>query len=182
MRMVASALVVLVAILAGAASGASTETGVTATTVTIGGTFPLTGPASQYAPFPVAMKAYFSYVNDRKGPDGRRGVRGRRIAFNVYDDGYNAANSVQLTRRLVEQDEVFAVVGSVGTEVNLAIRPYLNARKVPQLLNATGATIWGTDQVEYQWTIGWSPPYSFEAKIYGRAIARNSRNAPGTAR
>ena len=177
MRTVASALAVLVAVLAGTASGVATETGVTAKTVTIGGTFPLTGPASQYAPVPVAMKAYFSYINDRKGPDGERGVGGRQIVFKVYDDGYNPASSVQLTRRLVEQDKVFAVVGSVGTEVNLAIRPYLNSREVPQLLNATGATIWGTDQVEYPWTIGWSPPYSLEAKIYGRAIARNSPDA-----
>ena len=177
MRAVAFVVVVLVATLAAAASGAPTEIGVSATTVTIGGTFPLTGPASQYAPVPVAMKAYFSYVNDRRGTDGKRGVGGRRIVFDVYDDGYNPANSVQLTRRLVEQDKVFAVVGSVGTEVNLAVRPYLNARKVPQLLNATGATIWGTDQAEYPWTIGWSPPYTLEAKIYGHAIARNSPGA-----
>jgi branched-chain amino acid transport system substrate-binding protein len=177
MRAVAPALVVLVAVLAGTAAGAPRETGVTATTVTIGGTFPLTGPASPFAPVPVAMKAYFSYVNARKGADGKRGVRGRQIVFNVYDDGYNPANSVQLTRKLVEQDKIFAVVGSVGTEVNLAIRPYLNSRKVPQLLNATGATIWGTDQARYPWTIGWSPPYSLEGKIYGQTIARNSPNA-----
>jgi branched-chain amino acid transport system substrate-binding protein len=177
MYRVATALVVLVAVLAGTGSSASTETGVTAKTVTVGGTFPLTGPASLYATVPVAMKAYFSYVNARKGPDGKRGVRGRQIVFKYYDDGYNPANSVQLTRRLVEQDKVLAVVGSVGTEVNLAIRPYLNAHKVPQLLNASGATIWGTDETEYPWTIGWSPPYSLEAKIYGRAIARHSPNA-----
>jgi ABC-type branched-subunit amino acid transport system substrate-binding protein len=177
MRTVALALVVLVAVLAGTGSSAPMGTGVTAKTVTIGGTFPLTGPASFYAPVPVAMKAYFSFVNARTGPDGKRGVAGRQIVFKYYDDGYNPANSVQLTRRLVEQDKVFAVVGSVGTEVNLAIRPYLNARKVPQLLNASGATIWGTEQAKYPWTIGWSPPYSLEAKIYGRAIARNSPNA-----
>jgi branched-chain amino acid transport system substrate-binding protein len=176
-RAVAFVVVVLVAMLAGSATGAPTENGVTARTVTIGGTFPLTGPASLYAPVPVAMRAYFSYVNSRTGPDGKRGVGGRQIVFNVYDDGYNPSNSVQLTRKLVEEDRVFAVVGSVGTAVNLAIRPYLNARKVPQLLNATGATIWGTDQARYPWTIGWSPPYTLEAKIYGKAIARNSPNA-----
>jgi len=176
-RAVAFVVVVLVAMLAGSATGAPTENGVTARTVTIGGTFPLTGPASLYAPVPVAMRAYFSYVNARTGPDGKRGVGGRQIVFNVYDDGYNPSNSVQLTRKLVEEDRVFAVVGSVGTAVNLAIRPYLNARKVPQLLNATGATIWGTDQARYPWTIGWSPPYTLEAKIYGKAIARNSPNA-----
>jgi branched-chain amino acid transport system substrate-binding protein len=177
MYRLATALVVLVAVLAGTGSSAPTETGVTPMTVTVGGTFPLTGPASLYATVPVAMKAYFSYINARKGPDGKRGVRGRQIVFKYYDDGYNPANSVQLTRTLVEQDKVFAVVGSVGTEVNLAIRPYLNGRKVPQLLNASGATIWGTDQAKYPWTIGWSPPYSFEAKIYARAIARHSPNA-----
>ena len=177
MRTVAFALVVLVAVLADTGSSALMETGVTAKTVTIGGTFPLTGSAALYEPVPVAMNAYFSYINARKGPDGKRGVAGRQIVFKYYDDGYNPANSVQLTRRLVEQDKVFAVVGSVGTEVNLAIRPYLNARKVPQLLNASGATVWGTDQAKYPWTIGWSPPYSLEAKIYGRAIARNSPDA-----
>ncbi len=177
MRKVAVLFAALVAVVAGTASGAPTETGVTAKTVTIGGTFPLTGPASLYAPIPVAMKAYFSWINARKGPDGRRGVGGRQIVFNYYDDGYNPANSVQLTRKLVEQDKVFAVVGSLGTEVNLAIRPYLNQRKVPQLLNASGATVWGLDQARYPWTIGWQPPYSLESKIYGQAIVRNSPNA-----
>ena len=89
------------------------------------------------------MKAYFSYINSRKGPDGKRGVYGRQIVFKYYDDGYNPANTVQLTRKLVEQDKVFAVVGSLGTEVNLAIRPYLNAQKVPQILVSTGASVFG---------------------------------------
>src|SRR5262245_46634877 len=88
MRTVASGLVLLVAVLAGTASGAPTETGVTAKTVTIGGTFPFTGPSALYAPFPMAMKAYFSYINDRRGPDGKPGVGGRQIVFDVYDDGY----------------------------------------------------------------------------------------------
>jgi branched-chain amino acid transport system substrate-binding protein len=175
--LMAAALVAALGVMASSATSGTTETGITARTVTIGGTFPLTGPASLYAPIPVAMKAYFSWINARKGPDGKRGVGGRQIVFNVYDDGYNPANSVQLTRKLVEQDKVFAVVGSLGTEVNLAVRPYLNSRKVPQLLNASGATIWGTDQKRFPWTIGWQPPYSVEAKIYGQAIARNSPNA-----
>jgi branched-chain amino acid transport system substrate-binding protein len=172
-----AALVAALGVMASSATSGTAETGVTAKTVTIGGTFPLTGPASLYAPIPVAMKAYFSWINARKGPDGKRGVGGRQIVFNYYDDGYNPANSVQLTRKLVEQDKVFAVVGSLGTEVNLAVRPYLNSRKVPQLLNASGATIWGTDQKRFPWTIGWQPPYSLEGKIYGQAIARNSPNA-----
>ncbi|MGZ8687500.1 MAG: ABC transporter substrate-binding protein [Gaiellaceae bacterium] len=123
------------------------------------------------------MKAYFSYINARRGPDGKRGVGGRQIVFNVYDDGYNPANSVQNARKLVEQDKVFAVVGALGTEVNLAIRPYLNSNKVPHLFTATGATTFGTDTKTYPWTIGWLPNYQFEGRIYGEKIARNSPNA-----
>lgn len=173
----AAALVVSLAVGASTATSASTETGITARTITIGGTFPLTGPASLYATIPPAMKAYFAYVNARKGPDGRRGVYGRQIVFTYYDDGYNPANSVQQTRRLVEQDRVFAIVGSLGTEVNEAVRPYLNSRKVPQILNATGASTWGRDFKKYPWTGGWQPDYEYEARIYGTAIARNSPNA-----
>ncbi len=114
MRRVMLIALALVAALGLTASTATAETGITAKNVTIGGTFPLTGPASGYAPIPVAMKAYFSYINARKGADGKRGVFGRQIVFNYLDDGYNPANSVQLTRQLVEQDKVFAVVGSLG--------------------------------------------------------------------
>ncbi len=177
MRRVMLTMLVLVAALGFTASTATAETGITPKLVTIGGTFPLTGPASGYAPIPVAMKAYFSYINSRKGADGKRGVFGRQILFNYLDDGYNPANSVQLTRQLVEQNKVFAVVGSLGTEVNLAIRPYLNSKKVPQLLNATGATTWGRDWKQFPWTTGWQPDYELEGKVYGQAIARNSPNA-----
>jgi len=178
-RVVLLGLVLAVALGASVASStaASTETGVTARSVTIGGTFPLTGPASLYASIPVAMKAYFSYINKRKGPDGKRGVYGRQINFIVYDDVYNPANSVQLTRRLVEQDKIFVNLASLGTEVNEAIRPYLNQKKVPQILVSTGATTWGVDFKKYPWTGGWQPPYQFEGSLYGKAIARNSPNA-----
>jgi branched-chain amino acid transport system substrate-binding protein len=151
--------------------------GVSAGLVTIGGTFPLTGPASLYAPIPAAMKAYFSYVNARKGRDGRRGVFGRQIDFHYYDDGYNPANTVQLTRKLVEQDKVFAVVGTLGTGPNLAIRPYLNQLRVPQLLVATGAATCGRDWKQYPWTTGWQPSYQLDGDIYGQSIARNSPRA-----
>ena len=175
--LLAAALVAALGITASSATSAASETGVTARTVTIGGTFPLTGPASLYAPIPASMKAYFSYINSRKGPDGRRGVYGRQIVFKYYDDGYNPANTVQQTRKLVEEDNVFAVIGSLGTEHNQAIEPYLNARKVPQLLNSTGASTWGRDFKKYPWTGGWQPDYEYEGQIYGQAIGRNSPNA-----
>ena len=173
----AAAVVAALGVTASSATSAAYETGVTARTIVIGGTFPLTGPASLYAPIPASMKAYFSYINSRKGPDGKRGIYGRQIVFNFYDDGYNPAQTVQQTRKLVEQDKVFAVVGALGTEHNEAIRPYLNAQKVPQILNATGASTWGKDAGQYAWTGGWQPDYEYEARIYGQAIARNSPNA-----
>jgi branched-chain amino acid transport system substrate-binding protein len=173
------ALVIVAALgfTASSATTKSTETGVTAKSVTIGGTFPLSGPASLYATIPVAMKAYFSYVNARRGPDGKRGVYGRQIIWKYVDDQYNPSQSVQLTRGLVEQDNVFAVVASLGTAVNTAIRPYLNEKKVPHMLVSTGATTWGADWKQYQWTTGWQPSYQFEGRLYGQKIARNSPNA-----
>ena len=157
-------------------AGAATP-GITARQIKIGGTFPLTGPASSYAPIPQAMKAYFSYINSRKGPDGKRGVYGRQIVFNYYDDGYNPVNSVQLTRKLVQEDKVFAVVGSLGTEVNDAIRPYLNSARVPHVLVSTGASHFGSQYRQYPWTIGWQPDYISEGKLYGNDIRRNHSNA-----
>ena len=156
---------------------AAADPGITARTITIGGTFPLTGPASSYAPIPAAMKAYFSYINSRKGPDGKRGVYGRQIVFKYYDDGYNPVNSVQLQRKLVQEDKVFAVVGTLGTEVNQAVQPYLNSSRVPHVLVSTGASEWGTNYKKYPWTIGWQPDYIAEGRLYGTDIRRNHPNA-----
>src|SRR3990170_5718682 len=169
--------VVLVAALAltvpGALGGASQTPGVTAKTVTIGGTFPLTGPAAAYAPIALGMKAYFSFINARRGPDGKRGVGGRQVIWKFYDDGYNPANTVRLPRRLVEEDKVFATVGQLGTEHNLAVRAYLNQQKVPQTLVSTGASYWGLQYKEFPWTIGWQPDYIAEGRIYGLHMKAN---------
>jgi branched-chain amino acid transport system substrate-binding protein len=156
-----------------ATSGRAADPGITAKTIKIGATFPLTGSASLYGTIPLAMKAYFSYVNATKGPDGKRGVGGRQITWTYYDDVYNPANSVQLHRRLVQQDKVFAVVGSLGTEVNLAIRPYLNAAKVPHLFPASGAETFARDWTKNPWTTAWFPDYVSEGLIYGRHIRQN---------
>jgi branched-chain amino acid transport system substrate-binding protein len=156
---------------------AAADPGITATTITIGGSFPLTGPASSYAPIPAAMKAYFSYINARRGPDGKRGIFGRQIIFKYYDDGYNPVNSVQQQRRLVEQDKVFAVVGTLGTEVNQAVQPYLNSSKVPHVLVSTGASDFGKDYKKYPWTIGWQPDYVAEGRLYGSDINKNHADA-----
>ena len=156
---------------------ATADPGISARTITIGGTYPLSGPVASYGAIAVGMKAYFSHINARRGPDGRRGIYGRQVVWKYYDDTYNPVNSVQLTRRLVEQDKVFAIVGSVGTEVNEAVRPYLNSQRVPHVLASTGATQFGQDYKQYPWTIGWQPDYVAEARLYGLDIRNNRRGA-----
>jgi len=156
---------------------AAADPGITARSVVIGGSFPLTGPASSYAPIPAGMKAYFSYINARRGPDGKRGIGGRQVIFKFYDDGYNPVNSVQQQRKLVEQDKVFAVVGTLGTEVNQAVEPYLNQQKVPHILVSTGASDFGKDYKKYPWTIGWQPDYVAEGRLYGLDISKNHPTA-----
>jgi branched-chain amino acid transport system substrate-binding protein len=158
------------------AAGKATP-GVTSKSITIGGTFPFSGPVSSYAPIARGMETYFRYVNARKGPDGKRGVYGRQIIFKTYDDGYNPARTVQLTQQLVLQDKVFAIYGSLGTEPNLAIRPYLNQRKVPQLQIATGASYWGSQAKQFPWTMGWQTDYVAEGRNYAKWILANRPNA-----
>jgi branched-chain amino acid transport system substrate-binding protein len=91
--------------------------------------------------------------------------------FKTYDDGYNPAMTVPLTHKLVQQDHVFAVYGSLGTATNLAARPYLNQKKVPQVLLATGDSYWGDQYKKYPWTVGYNPDYIGEGRIYGKFIA-----------
>jgi branched-chain amino acid transport system substrate-binding protein len=148
-----------------AAFGAHRATpGVSATTITIGGTFPLTGPAALYKTIPAAESAYFAYVNDHGG------VNGRKIDFKVLDDGYDPSKTVPLTQQLVEQTKVFAIFGSLGTAPNLSIWSYLNSQHVPQALIATGDSYWGFSAKKYPWTIGYQPDYPGEAKIYGKYL------------
>src|ERR671919_822979 len=162
------------ALIATTAAGArpSADPGVTATTITIGGTTPLSGVAAAYAAVARGAEAYFKYVN------ANGGVNGRRIVYKYLDDAYNPALTVQQTRQLVQEDKVFAIYNSLGTEHNLAIRPFLNQLKVPQVFTATGATTFGTDGKEYpSTTAGFQPSYIAEGRIYGKAIGQLKRNA-----
>ena len=160
-----------------ASESAAAVPGITKNSITIGGTFPLTGPASLYAPIPKGMAAYFNWANQRKGADGKLGIYGRKIVWKYYDDGYNPANTVQLTNQLILQDKVFAIVGTLGTEPNIPIRPILNQRKIPQILVSTGASYWGLQYKQFPWTSGWQPDYIAEGIAYGRWIAQNAPNA-----
>jgi branched-chain amino acid transport system substrate-binding protein len=154
----------LAAVATSATGAQKLDPGVTAKTILIGGTFPFTGVAAAYSAIPKAERAYFLYVN------AHGGVNGRKIQFVAYDDAYDPSKTVPLTQKLVEQNKVFADYGSLGTAPVLAVRPYLNGKKVPQVLVATGDSYWGTDYKKYPWTIGWQPDYPGEARIYAKFI------------
>jgi branched-chain amino acid transport system substrate-binding protein len=169
---------VVASIAVAAASGAQRlDPGVSASSVKIGGTFPLTGVASLYKTIPTAEKAYFDYVNDRGG------VNGRKIDFTILDDAYDPSKTVPLAQQLVTSDKVFAVFGSLGTAPGLATWGYLNQQKVPQVQLATGDSLWGFCALKkcpertYPWTTGWQPDYPGEAKMYGRYLVANAPNA-----
>ena len=164
----AAAIVVALPI---ALAGSSADPGVSATSIVLGGTSPLTGPAASYASVARGAKAYFDSINTQGG------VAKRKIDYRIVDDAYNPGLTVQGVRRLVEQDKVFAVFNTLGTESNLAIRDYLNQSKVPHLFAASGATTWGRDAAKYPWTIGFQPSYAAEGFVYGRYVAGNLKKA-----
>jgi branched-chain amino acid transport system substrate-binding protein len=154
-----------------AAARSAADPGITSDSILLGGTAPLSGAAAAYASVARGADAYFKYVN------ARGGVNGRKISYKYVDDAYNPAQTVQVTRQLVEQDKVFAVFNALGTEHNEAIRDYLNAAKVPQLFAASGATTWGADVSKYPYTSGFQPSYQAEGWVYGKYLARTQPGA-----
>jgi branched-chain amino acid transport system substrate-binding protein len=144
-------------------AGAATTPGVTSSSITIGATVPLTGPAAPgYSEIAPAMGALFSWVNAHGGVDGRK------IKYTYLDDGYNPANTATLTRKLVLQDNIFADVGSLGTPTQAAVQGFLNSQKVPQLFIESGCNCWSDPK--YPESSGWQPPYTVEGKILGAYI------------
>jgi branched-chain amino acid transport system substrate-binding protein len=170
-KLVVLSLALAGAIATGATAASSADPGITARTILLGGTSPLSGPASAYASVARGANAYFKYAN------ARGGVNGRTITYKIVDDAYNPSQTVTATKQLVEQDKVFAIFNSLGTEQNEAIRPYLNQARVPQLFVASGATTFGRDFKQYPWTIGFQPSYRAEGWIYGKYLARTKPGA-----
>jgi branched-chain amino acid transport system substrate-binding protein len=139
--------------------------GVTSSTITLGGTIPISGPAAAYGSVGRGADAYFKYVNSRGG------VLGRRIVYRFLDDEFEVGKTILLTRQLVEQDNVLAIFNSVGTEHALAIRSYLNDRKVPHLFVGSGVSKLATERKKYPWSMGYLPSFAGEGVIYGRHVA-----------
>jgi len=152
-------------------STTASDVGITKDTITIGATYPLSGTASAYASVAKGMNAYFQYINDKGG------INGRKVTYIVVDDVYNAANTPAKARELVEQDKIFAAVGNLGTGPNLAVRQYYNDNSVPDLFVFTGSDHWGNDFGQYPWTLGWQPDYEAEGKIYAKDILANNPGA-----
>ena len=170
-RLAVAALALAGAVATSAAASTDADPGVTGTTILLGGTAPLSGPASAYSSIARGAAAYFKYAN------ARGGVNGRRILYTYLDDGYDPAQTVPATTQLVERDRVFAVFNSLGTAQNEAVRPYLNQSQVPQLFAASAATTFGRDYKRYPWTIGFQPSYRAEGRIYGTFLARTKARA-----
>src|SRR5213596_604210 len=152
-----------------ALAAAQTVVGVTATEIKIGNTNTYSGPASAYGTIGKVIGAYFKKVNDEGG------VNGRKINYISYDDAYSPPKTVEMVRKLVEQDQVAALFQTLGTPPNSAIHKYMNQQKVPHLFVATGATKWN-DPKNFPWTIGWQPNYQTEGRIYAQYVMNNVPN------
>jgi len=164
----------LLATLAGLApagpASAQTVVGVTATEIKIGHTNPYSGNASAYGTIGKTIAAYFKKVNDEGG------VAGRKINFISYDDGYSPPKTVEMVRKLVEQDQVAFLFQTLGTPPNSAIHKYMNQQKVPHLFVATGATKWNDPQ-NFPWTMGYQPNYQTEGRVYAAYALSHVKDA-----
>ncbi len=144
--------------------------GVTDTEIKIGQTMPYSGPASAYGVIGRTEVAYFKMINEQGG------INGRKINLISLDDGYSPPRTVEQVRRLVEDEKVAFLFNTLGTPPNLAIRPYCNEHKIPQLFVATGAATF-SDPKQFPWTMGWQPNYQTEARIYAQHILKTKPDA-----
>jgi branched-chain amino acid transport system substrate-binding protein len=144
--------------------------GVTDTEIKLGQSIPYSGPLSSYGIIGKAQQAYFKMLNDQGG------INGRKINLISVDDGYSPPKTLEMTRRLVEQDEVLAIYGTIGTPTNAVIHKYMNAKKVPHLMVATGGTKWN-DPTNFPWTMAWQPSYHAEARVFAEHILKTIPNA-----
>jgi ABC-type branched-subunit amino acid transport system substrate-binding protein len=171
MRWQAIALAALFALTAQAsASDKKYGTGISDTEIRLGQTSPFSGPASAYSVIARTQAAYFKMINEQGG------VNGRKINLITLDDGYSPPKTVEQTRKLVEQEEVAAILNPLGTPTGLAVRKYLNEKKVPQLFVGAGATLWG-DYEHFPYSIGFQPSYQAETAVYAKYVLKNKPDA-----
>jgi branched-chain amino acid transport system substrate-binding protein len=168
---IALAAAAVIGLLSGMAAAAGKyDPGASDTSIKLGNTFPYSGPVSVTSPQVRQMVGYFNMVDDRGG------VNGRKIDFVSLDDGYLPPKTVELTRRLVEQDQVLAMFGSEGTPTQIAVQPYLNIKKVPQLFVFTGSNTL-INPKKFPYTVASASSYALEAIVWAKYILANRPNA-----
>src|SRR3984893_16903327 len=175
LRIRGMAIVCVAGLLAACGSSTSSDNGtntasapgITATTISIGSTQPLTGRAAPgYSEISAASSAYFQYLN------AHGGIFGRTTCYTYYDDGYNPTNTASLTRKLILEDKVFALFSALGTPTHQAVVDYINAQKVPDLFVSSGYKCWN-DVSNHPYPFGWQPDYTIEGKILGQYVQQN---------
>jgi ABC-type branched-subunit amino acid transport system substrate-binding protein len=144
--------------------------GITDKEILFGQTMPYSGPASSYGTIGKSADAYFKMINEQGGIDGRM------LRMISLDDGYVPPKTVELTRRLIEEDNVAFLFNTLGTPTTNATRKYVNSKKVPQLFIASGATQFG-DREHFPWSLGWQPTYQIEGRIYAKHILQTAPDA-----
>src|SRR6201987_5634928 len=164
--LISAALAILAVTSVSAADQKKYDTGATDTEIKIGNIMPYSGAASAYGVIGKTEEAYFNMIN------AQGGINGRKITFISYDDGYSPPKTVEMTRKLIEQDQVLFTAGQLGTPTNSAIWHYMNQKKVPHLFPATGATKWD-DPKGHPWTMGFFVSYQAEGRIYAAYILKN---------
>jgi len=169
-RIASICLAATVLLFAGPLVRAADPPGVTATEIKLGQTMPYSGPASSFGALGKMNVAYMQMINDQGG------VNGRKINLISRDDGYSPPKAVEQTRKLVEEDNVLAIFGSLGTPVILATAKYLNSQKVPQILSSTG-NLAPSNVKDYPWTTTWSMPFRTESMILANYVLKNKPDA-----
>jgi branched-chain amino acid transport system substrate-binding protein len=147
------------------------DPGIDDDSIKLGGSYPFSGPASAYRSIAVGARAHFKSVNAEGGVDGRK------IEFVTLDDAYEPPRAVQNARRLIQQEEVFALFNTLGTPNNVAIWDYVNEQEVPHIYVATGASLWGADTGAHPWTTGWQPDYVTESQVYADFLDQENPQA-----
>src|ERR671915_1653641 len=147
------------------------DPGISDDSIKLGGSYPFSGPASAYRSIAIGARAHFKFVNAKGGVDGRK------IEFVTLDDAYEPPRAVQNARRLIQQEEVFALFNTLGTPNNVAIWDFVNEQEVPHLFVATGASLWGADIEAHPWTTGWQPDYVTESLVYADYLEQENPKA-----
>ncbi|HEY0182830.1 MAG TPA: ABC transporter substrate-binding protein [Rhodopila sp.] len=153
------------------ASAQKAMVGVTATEIKVGQSAPFSGPASVYGQISTAESDYFKMINDQGG------INGRRINLIALDDGYSPPKTIEVVRRLIEEEQVAILFQTIGTASNAAIRKYVNQKKVPDIWLGSGASMFVTDPAAFPWSIPFQPSYRLEGQMYGKYILAHKPDA-----